>query len=69
MVDTQLLESVIEQSGLKKTYLADKLGISIQNFRLKIQNKSDFRSHEVVLLCHELGIKKASDKEKIFLQM
>jgi len=69
MVDTQLLESIIDNSGLKRTYLADKLGISIQNLRLKITNKSDFRSNEVIILCKELGITRASDKEKIFLKM
>lgn len=68
MVDTQLLESIIDSSGLKKGYLADKLGISIQNLRLKINNKSDFRSGEVITLCKELGITRAADKEKIFLK-
>lgn len=69
MVDTQMLESIIDNSGLKRSYLADKLGISIQNLRLKITNKSDFRSNEVIMLCQLLGITKASDKEKIFLKM
>ena len=69
MVDTQMLENIIDNSGLKRSYLADKLGISIQNLRLKITNKSDFRSNEVIILCQLLGITKASDKEKIFLKM
>ena len=68
MVDTQLLEKLITDSGLKKSYLADKLGISIQSLRLRIQNKYDFRSNEVTTLCQELNITKLTDKEKIFFK-
>lgn len=66
MVDTQMLENLIVTSGKKKTYLADKLGISIQNFRLKCKNDSVFNTDQVSILCDELGISKLSDKEKIF---
>lgn len=66
MVDTLYLEKIIEESGLKKTYLAEKLGISIQTLRNKILGKSDFTMKEIDILCTELGITKLSDKEKIF---
>lgn len=69
MVDTQLLEETIKESGKKKTYLADKLGMSIQNLRLKINGDSDFRTNEVSILCQELGITRLTDKEKIFFKM
>lgn len=69
MVNTQLLEDAIKLSGLKKSYLADKLGISVQNFKLKCDNKSDFRMGEVGILCRELKINKASVREKIFFNM
>lgn len=69
MVDTQYLENLISESGIKKTYLADQLGISIQTLRLKILGKSDFTIKEVNALCKELGITKLSDKEKIFNKM
>lgn len=69
MVNTQMLEDAIKESGKKKSYLADKLGITIQNFRLKCDNKSDFRTGEVAILCSELGITRLTDKEKIFFNM
>lgn len=69
MVDTQMLEELIADTGIKKTYLARQIGISVQNLRLKIQNKSDFKSNEVAILCRELGITRLTDKEKIFFKM
>ena len=69
MVDTQYLEELISSSGLKKTYLAEKLGISIQTLRNKLKGNSDFTMREVNVLCLELNITKFSDKEKIFNKM
>lgn len=69
MIDTQMLEDEIIKSGKKKTYLAEKLGITIQSLKQKINNKSDFKTNEVLILCQELNISKLSDKEKIFFKM
>lgn len=69
MVDTLLLEEAIKSSGKTKTYLAGKLGISIQSLRLKTKNRSDFKTSEATILCQELGITRLSDKEKIFCKM
>lgn len=66
MVDTQLLEDAILKSGKKKVYLADRLGISIQTLRLKIKNCYPFDTDEVAILCDEVGIKRLTDKERIF---
>lgn len=66
MVDTQYLEKLILDSGIKKSYLAERLGMSIQTLRLKIIGKSDFTIKEVNTLCEELGINRLSEKEKIF---
>ena len=68
VVDTQMLESVIAESGKKKTYLADRLGISVQSLRLKINNTLDFKTGEVSVLCQELGITQLTRKEKIFFK-
>lgn len=66
MVDTQYLEELISNSGIKKSYLAEKLGISIQTLRLKILGKYDFTMKEANQICVELGVTKLSEKEKIF---
>lgn len=66
MVNTQYLESVISTSGKKKGYLAQKCGISRQYFNAKCNNKADFKTNEVKVLCDELGITSLKEKEKIF---
>lgn len=67
MTNTQYLEEWISESGKKKEYLSDKLGISRQALRMKIINQTDFTAKEIKILCDELGITKLSDKERIFL--
>lgn len=69
LVDTLYLETVIKESGKKKSYLADKLGISVQSLRLKITNVNDFKNSETDILCKELGITSLKTKEKIFFKM
>lgn len=66
VVNTQLLEEKIKETGKTKTYLAKKLDISIQTFRLKCINKYDFKMSEVSTLCTELGVTGLQEKEKIF---
>jgi len=66
MVDTQLLDEKIEQSGKSKSFLANKCGISIQSFRMKRLNLSFFNTDQVDILCSELDIKTLREKEKIF---
>lgn len=66
MVDTQLLEKKIIESGKKKTYLAQKCDCSVQALRLKIKGTYDFTTTQADILCTELGIKNLKEKEKIF---
>lgn len=66
MVDTQYLENLISLSGVKKTYIAECLGCTIQTLRRKITGESDFTMKEADVICSCLGITKLSDKEKIF---
>lgn len=66
MVNTELLEAKIKESGKSKSYLCRKLGITLQTFRRKITNKVEFVLTEVERLCLELGIKSLSEKERIF---
>ena len=65
MVNTQYIENLIMTKGLKKSFIADKLGISIQTLHRKITNNGDFFTNEVMTLCDVLEIP-SSDVEKIF---
>ena len=66
MVNTELLNKKINDSGLKKTFIADKLGITRQALFLKINNVTEFMSSEVQGLCELLGITSLKEKESIF---
>ena len=66
MVDTLNLEKIVCESGKKKSYLAERCGITIQSLKNKFDNKSEFKLSEVDILCTELGITKLSDKDRIF---
>ena len=66
MTNTDLLEEKIAQSGKKKIYLAEKLGVTPQGLRNLIKNKTEFKARHIQILCDELGITTAKDKEAIF---
>lgn len=56
MVDSKKLEEKIHQSGLKKGYLAERLGVSRATFSALLNNKSEFRVSQIRTLCEILGI-------------
>lgn len=66
MVDTQLLDEAIRESGKTKKHLAKKCNMTVQTFRLKRQNVFPFNTDDVETLCKELNISTLTRKEKIF---
>ena len=66
MTNTRLLNEVIQKSGLKKRYLAEKMGLSPYGLTLKINNDSRFYVDEVMTLCRLLNITSLTEKDKIF---
>lgn len=66
MTDEKRLREVIEERGLKLKYVAEKLGLSYYGFLLKLTNKQEFKTSEVVILCELLEIKSLTEREKIF---
>lgn len=66
MTNTIMLERLIKESGLKKKYIAKKLNLSTYGLSLKINNKSEFTTSEIIGICELLGIVRLSDKENIF---
>lgn len=66
MTDTKLLESLIQDKGITKTFIAKQLGITKQGLWLKIENKSQFKPSEIKELCKILGITSLKQKERIF---
>lgn len=66
MTNTELLEMKIKESGKKKAYLAQKVGLTRAGFRNCCTNKSEFRTGQVQILCEELGITSLKEKQAIF---
>ena len=64
--NTELLEAKITQSGKKKTYLAEKCGLSLVGFRNCCVNKAEFKANQIQILCVELKITSLREKEAIF---
>lgn len=66
MVNKELLDKKIKDSGLKKEFLAKSLGITRAGFYKKASNGSEFTTGEVAILCKMLSITKLTEKESIF---
>lgn len=64
-VDKERLEEKIKESGLKTSYICEKLALSTQGYYKKIKGLTPFRVTEVYVLCDLLNIDD-SDKMKIF---
>ena len=56
MTDTERLKKVINESGYKQKYIADKIGLSSYGFQLKRDNISEFTASEIDALCGLLNI-------------
>lgn len=66
MTDTKELNRLIHESGLTKSYIANKLGISLYSFQLKRENKRQFTAEQIKILCELLDIRSLKEKERIF---
>lgn len=64
-IDTELLNSYIEKSGLKINFIVDKLGISRTAFDKKRAGKTPFRGSEIYVLQDLCNINN-DDSIKIF---
>lgn len=66
MTNTKLLEDAIQDSGLKKAYLAKKIGLTPAGFRNCVANRAEFKASQINILCDVLGIDDLERKEAIF---
>lgn len=58
MTNTFELEKAIRMKGMTKQQVALSLGLSIQGFLLKLNNKNEFKASEIQLLCNLLDCSK-----------
>ena len=66
MTNSSLLERKIQDSGLRKSWILEQLGIkSYATLRAKIKNESEFTASEIDKLCEILNIGKGQ-RQSIF---
>lgn len=65
MTNTALLRKKIDESGYKLRFIAKQIGITYQGFLKKINNESEFKAKEIMILCDLLKID-IQEKELIF---
>lgn len=67
MTNTSKLLNIIQKSGLKLGYIAEKIGITYPSLRRKIYNESSFTQTEISILCELLKISSGDEiKENFF---
>ena len=66
-VNTELLDKKIDESGLKVSFIIEKLGLSHNGFYKKKNGETPFRTSEVYVLCDLLKITDEGEKKLIFM--
>ncbi|MCL2107785.1 MAG: helix-turn-helix domain-containing protein [Oscillospiraceae bacterium] len=67
MTNSQLLISIIKESGFKLKAVAKKMNLSPYGLQRKINNTVEFKAGEISRLCKILNIESCQQKEQIFL--
>ena len=66
MTDTKQINNLISDSGLKKNFIAGRLGISYYALRQKLDGVTEFKTSEAAELCEVLGIDDPKEITAIF---
>lgn len=66
MTNSAMLEDCIKKSGLKKSHIAQSMGLSRTSFSNKLNNRCDFWASEITQLCDILKIKDVRVRDSIF---
>ncbi len=66
MTNTALLEKKVKESGLRTSYIHERLGISRAGWYRKLKGKSPFTAEQIQIMCEILHIKSLREKEDIF---
>ena len=66
MTNIQMLEEKIQQSGLKKAYIAKKIGVTPSTFSALLNNKSEFKASQIRTICSVLNIQDDAEIKAIF---
>lgn len=65
MTNSKMLRDKIRDSGYRISFIASKLGISYQAFLNKINNESEFKAREILILFDLLSLT-TEERDSIF---
>ena len=66
MTNSELLTSIINEKGIKLSFLKDALNISYPTLKRKINKQSPFTAEEIDIICDKLNITSLKLKNDIF---
>lgn len=66
MTNTELLEKRIKDSGLKLSFIAEKLGITRQALYRKIKGLVQFTGPEIKIICELLNMEEWAEIKPVF---
>ena len=66
MCDTKALEEAIAKSGLKKSFIAERIGLSRAGLGQKIAGKTEFTASQIVAITQLLQLT-VDERDQIFL--
>ena len=66
MTNVELLKEKIRQSGLKKAYIAAKMGIAPNTLTALLKNKAEFKISHIRAICQVLNIHDEAEIKAIF---
>lgn len=62
MTNKNLILAKMTEKGIRREDAAEKLGISLNAFNMKLNNETEFKASEIQALSHMLGISRQKDK-------
>lgn len=68
MVDVPYIVELIDNSGITKTFLSEKLGVSRTTLETRLKGETDFSLKELNILCEILRLTN-EERKKILLPM
>ena len=66
MTNTEKLNRLIRERGLKKVYLAKKVGLTPAGFYNCVNNRAEFKASQILTLCELLGVDDPAQREALF---
>ena len=66
MTDVKKLKMRVRDSGLKASFIAEKLNVSRSGWYRKLNGRSKFTAEQIQIMCDILHITSLREKEEIF---